>query len=572
MTTIAPDAPRLDLAAAAHPSGVHLRPYQEDAVTAILQAPAGGNRRPLIEVATGGGKTVIFAEAARRMGGRTVIIAHRGELLDQAIDKLQDVWPGVDVGRVQAGTDQADRQVVVASVQTLLNERRVDGILRHGAPGLVVVDEAHHAGAISYVKALRRLGCFTEDGPVTLGVTATPPTKDRHLARVFPRIVYRKGIGELIDEGYLVDPVGLQVKLRIDLNQVRTGSGGDYQTGALGDALTEVDAPGAAIGAYQQAAEGRKAVMFVPTVALAMATAERFREAGVPAEWISGEWGREDRAHLYRRLRTGETRVVVNAMLLTEGFDEPSVDCVIVARPTKSATLYRQMVGRGLRLYPGKTDCLVIDLVGAARENSLHGIGNMMDVPPGVIDGRTSLRKAAREQRAREAAEVARREAHEVLVERIDVAARFAWVNFPWRNPRQEDAPERTVFALNLGDRRGYLCMVPREVDDGHGGTREVWRVGVVTRDGAVTRLADDLSMEYAQGVAEDHARRVGADRINGKQAQWRAMHHSSRPGAVGTARNVGVRVERDWTAGQVADALTSRFARWALDAAARRG
>ena len=260
-------------------SALTLRPYQQEAITAIERSLERGVRRPLIVLPTGCGKTLAFAALIARRGGSALVLAHRDELLRQAAAKiaLADPTLGLGVGFVAAQRDDVGAPVVVGSVQTLAQTRRLARLPRQF--DTVVVDEAHHASARSYRKILAHL----EPSPLILGVTATPQRSDGQLlGEVWEEIVYQRGIAEMIRAGYLADVRGIRVGLeQVDLDKVAQ-SGGDYQPEALGQALEQAAAPQHVLAAYQAHASDRTAVVFVPTVALAHRMASVFQTAGIP--------------------------------------------------------------------------------------------------------------------------------------------------------------------------------------------------------------------------------------------------------------------------------------------------
>ena len=346
------------------------RPYQYEAVAALLAAAARGVQRPLLVLPTGTGKTIVFALLVQRRGGRSLILAHRDELIQQAVDKLRLVDPTLPLGVVQATRDEHTAPTVVASVQTLSRRTRLTRVVPDFQT--IVIDEAHHAPAPTYRRILDYCRAWRPDGPLVVGVTATPERGDRHsLREVFDRIVYQKTLLEMMQAGYLVDLRALQVLLQADFDALRT-SHGDFVEAELESLLLAANAPAQVLAAFQAHAADRKALLFTPTVALAYAMADTFRTAGIPAEALDGTTPLATRRAILQRLHTGETRVVANCAVLTEGFDEPSVDCIIVARPTQSALLYQQMLGRGTRTYPGKTDCLLLDVVGVSTRHTLY--------------------------------------------------------------------------------------------------------------------------------------------------------------------------------------------------------
>jgi superfamily II DNA or RNA helicase len=362
-------------------SEVILRDYQREAVTAAERGWADGIQRGAEVLPTGSGKTVVLAKVAANAlregrAKRVLLLAHRDELLRQAVKDIHDVAPGLRVGVVKAGENQVGAPIVVASVQTLAHERRraqLRGV------GLVIVDECHHATADTYRAVLEHYGCFTPGGTPALGLTATMSRGDGvGLGEVWQSIVYERDIKYMITRGFLVPPRGIRVRVEdFDLSKVRK-TGGDYSEGQLGEALAASMAPERIVDAYTEHAKGRPTLLFVPTVELAALMAERFNGAGVSAAMISGETAAGVRKATLRDFTAGRISVLVNCMILTEGTNLPAASCVIIARPTMHAGLYIQMVGRVLRTFPGKTDALVIDVVGASERHALAGLLDLM--------------------------------------------------------------------------------------------------------------------------------------------------------------------------------------------------
>jgi superfamily II DNA or RNA helicase len=217
----------------------------------------------------------------------------------------------------------------------------------------IVIDEAHHAPAPTYRRILDYCRVWRADGPLVVGVTATPERGDRHsLRQVFDRIVYQKTLLEMMQVGYLVDLRAIQVLLQADFDALRTQDG-DFVDAELETLLLAANAPTQVLAAFQAHAADRKALLFTPTVALAYAMAATFRTAGIPAEALDGTTPVPTRRAILQRLHSGATRVVANCAVLTEGFDEPSVDCIIVARPTQSALLYQECPALSTDAGPG---------------------------------------------------------------------------------------------------------------------------------------------------------------------------------------------------------------------------
>jgi len=360
---------------------VILRDYQNEAVKEVRTAWETGTQRPAVVLPTGSGKTVPIAELARLAldegtASRVLVLAHRDELLRQAKEEIHSVAPHLRVGVVKADENGVGAPVVVGSVQTLRHEAR-RGLLR--GVGLVVVDECHHATAPSYRTILDHFGCFTEGGAKAVGFTATMSRGDGvGLREVWQSVVYERDIRYMITRKFLVPPRGIHVRVEdLDLSKVRK-SAGDFSEGQLGDALAASLAPERIVDAYREHALGRPSLLFVPTVEFAELMVERFTTAGVTARIVHGQQVPVvRRAHL-DAFKAGRVDVLVNCMVLTEGTNLPMASCVIIARPTTHVGLYVQMVGRVLRTFPGKTDAIVLDVVGVSQRHALVGLTDLM--------------------------------------------------------------------------------------------------------------------------------------------------------------------------------------------------
>lgn len=340
---------------------MNLRAYQHMALTEIDQG-FGEFDRQLGILPTGGGKTILFSKlAAARQPERALILAHREELISQAVDKLR-TSTGIEA-QIEMGDERAslDAPVVVASVQTLMREKRRERWPRDHF-GLVVVDEAHHTLADSY---LGTLGHFHDHAQV-LGVTATPDRGDKkNLGRYYQNIACEVTLLDLIKQGWL-SPIRVKtVPLEVDLRGVRT-SHGDYSADDLGHALEPYLERIADVLVEHR---HRKTIVFLPFIGISKRFAGLCRDRGLLAEHVDGQTS--ERAATLERFKRDETRVLCNAMLLTEGYDEPSIDCVVCLRPTKVRALYSQIIGRGTRICPGKDHLLVLDFLWQSGEHSL---------------------------------------------------------------------------------------------------------------------------------------------------------------------------------------------------------
>ncbi|MEZ6185675.1 MAG: DEAD/DEAH box helicase [Planctomycetota bacterium] len=376
--------------------GPTLRPYQRDAVQAVIAARKRGVRRQVVCLPTGAGKTVIFSHLARIAKRPVLVLAHRAELLEQARDKLGRALGDASL----VGIEQAERsappgvKVVVASLRSL-HDARLARVLAERRFGLVIYDECHHAVAEDNQRVLRTLGAFDPAWEGTLlGFTATPVRADGvGLDRVFEEIVYRRGLTAMIEDGFLVDVRGFRIATAADLTQLKQGQL-DFVVDELAEAV-DVEGRNALVArSIQELARDRRTLAFCVTVAHAYRLAEALRAVGVPTGVVHGEQKPDDRAEVLRLFRRGELAAVTNVGVLTEGFDDPEVSCVAMARPTRSSGLYAQCVGRGMRPAPGKADCLVLDFVDVSSV-PLETLPTLFGLPRQVdFEGRSASEAA----------------------------------------------------------------------------------------------------------------------------------------------------------------------------------
>ena len=344
---------------------MELRPYQETARQNIHRQWDSGVQRTLLVLPTGTGKTIVFAAVTEdevRAGNRVLILAHRGELLTQAADKIQrSTGLASALEKAENSCLGSWYRVVVGSVQSLQRPQRLEQF-PHDYFGTIVIDEAHHAVTDGY----RRILDWFPAAHV-LGVTATPDRGDlRNLGEVFDSLAYEYKLTDAIREGFLCRIMAQTIPLQLDISTVGM-SGGDYAVGELGGALDPyLDRIAAEMARY---CKGRKTVVFLPLIK----TSQKFRDIlnahGFCAAEVNGQ--SDDRAEVLADFDAGKYNVLCNSMLLTEGWDCPSVDCVVVLRPTKVRSLYSQMVGRGTRLSPGKKDLLLLDFLWLTDRHEL---------------------------------------------------------------------------------------------------------------------------------------------------------------------------------------------------------
>lgn len=357
-----------------------LRPYQTEALEAVLSSEAKGISKQLIVLPTGSGKTVIFSHLPmiRKESTPMLVIAHRAELLHQAKNKIQQMNPNLIVEIEQAQNIAGKVDVVVASVPTMgrANSDRIEKFSKDYFK-TIIIDEAHHAAAPTY----RRIVDYFQPN-LLLGVTATPQRSDStRLIDVFQEIVYYKTIEDLIKQGWLTRLVGYRIKTETDLTEIEV-SDGDFVQSQLQDAVNNPKRNASIVAAYQEICKERKTLVFAAGVQHAKDLALSFTKNSIVTEVILGETPDEERSTILQKFRNNEIKVLINVGVLTEGFDEPSVQAIILARPTKSTLLYTQVVGRGTRLDEGKDNCLIIDISDTTKGKKPIGLPTLLGLPP----------------------------------------------------------------------------------------------------------------------------------------------------------------------------------------------
>jgi superfamily II DNA or RNA helicase len=496
-----------------------LRDYQREALDSLRTAWGIGQiLRAAVVLPTGLGKTVIFAELCReavREGRKPVILVHREELAQQAADKLRTVDPTLTVGIVKAERDELDADVLVCSVPTLARSPRIERVVRSLPPAdrrLIVVDECHHSAAATWVRVLRDLGSFT--AAPTAGFTATLSREDsKHLGDVWEKVVYTRDILYGIRRGFLTDVRGLQITVEdLDLSTVAK-SRGDYQEGALGEAMLRSDAGTIIADAVKEHAPDRPSVLFAPTVQTTKVFAEDLNEAGVRTEVITGETPNDERRAIFKRHATGETQVLSNCMVLTEGWDAPHTSCAIIARPTQASGLYVQMVGRVLRPFPGKPDALVLDVVGVTNRHALATIATLTKSKVVVEDGETLAEAAARAEAEQKAIEQGKpadavRAAGELAAIEVDLfhGSSSVWLQTyagTWFIPTKD-----WTFFLWPQNGSGLWNL----------GRKPTWRNRQAGRGGWIR---EGLEIGYAMAIGEAEAAEVDPS-VSQKSASWR--------------------------------------------------
>lgn len=563
-----------------------LREYQEEARGAAHKQYAEGIQRTAISLPTGTGKSTVLAQVMideHDAGGAPMAVAHRGELLTQITDAL--VALGVarrDVGRIQGDTDDRGRPFTVAMTQTLRMERRRARIRRK--PSLVVLDEGHRAVNPSNMAIFGWAGCFLPDGARALGMSATLSRKG--LGDVWQSVAYHRDIQWAVDAGHLVPPRGKAVVIEsMDLEHAKTkgtDEGTDYTDASLGEMV--VQGADEIVAAWIREGGNRLTAAFVPTVEAAQELHAAFVRAGVPAGYVVGDTSTAQRGDaergtgLYGDLAAGRIRVLIGVMVMTEGWDCPPVSCILMCRPTRLETLFIQMIGRGLRpalaarwaglLGQDKSDCLVLDAVGASRHNRLVTLPDIS--PSAPYDDSELPEPECRRCHYVESECVCPPEALERDPDggrrRLEGPAQYEDVDLFTHSRLTWLFTHAGHRFIPVGDQLAVIW--PDHDDDGN--PLETWSAGHCNAKGLRQGdwFGEGLTLEDAFVRAEDYVRRhPGFGTLGGaKDASWRQGQKRPTPAQLQLARKVGVFEPERYTKGALGDLISIQYASRRLD------
>jgi len=461
---------------------IALRDYQIEAINAVTVSFLEGIRRQLIILPTGSGKTIIMAALAMQLNKKTLLIAHREELISQAVDKFRLVWPGVSIGVCMADRDEIHHQIVVGSVQSCCRPKRLERLKEQGFE-LMMIDEAHHSSADSYQNVINDLGFGSESKKLLIGVTATPQRADSQgLGSTFDKITFSRSIGTMIKAGYLSPVVGRKILTNLTFQRIAT-SGGDFAISDLAEAMNTPERNKFIVEKFKNYAIRRKAIAFCCDVQHCKDLSDVFNSHGIKSGAVWGDMATEDRQRTLEELKQGKIQVATSCGILTEGYDEPSLNAIIMARPTKSSGLFTQCIGRGLRLWPGKSDCLVLDFTD--RHNNLDTIMSLSSVLPEAMH----ISEDAVPQQT-EGDRTHKIEVLHDLDEEFDIlgATRFIWTSIG------DDE-----WSL-IDDNKREIVMYPS-----NGGHAAI----LYYPDGTSRHIVEKpLPLDYCSGVCEDFARR----------------------------------------------------------------
>lgn len=570
---------------------ITLRPYQQECVSKVvsqfrtfcdflnshsreeitasetLQRELKQLQTALVVLPTGGGKTVIFAFIeieirkifeSNQKSLSTLILAHRQELLKQARDKYHMIDPTQLIGLVGNGIHEYGAPVTVASVATVSQKNHLKN-LKNFNYGLVIVDESHHVVAAGYQAVLDVL-----PWSFRLYVTATPDRLDGKPV-IDHTPIFETYITNMVREGYLTNIVPILVRTKTKLDQIKT-TAGDYNEHDLEIAIDNPERNRRIIKAYQEHASGRPLLCFGITVKHAENIAQTFKEAGIQVEVISGKMTSEERVRTLQAFESGKLQGLVNCNVLTEGYDHPATSCIILARPTKSRALMVQQIGRGLRLAPGKSDCIILDITDNILNHRLQPVTLSQAIGKDLRDKESLLDMLEREEeekrRAIESDDPKERKIRQEQRDKdlvLNILQKFDWK----RN-------ERGYYVVEIGLLKHRIALIPAKDAPG------MWQVGA--------RLAPayelqwwskrPLTLDWAQNFAESQALKIQADpkavRLVDRTASWRALPASPEQIAKLDKWHIAYPTDEEgnctWTKGEASDAIERKleqFKKW---------
>lgn len=397
-------------------SQLSLRDYQQQTLDSVNAAFGNGVNKQVAVLATGLGKTIIFShlisQRIEKHGKKALIIAHREELLLQARDKLLTINPTLKVGieKAESNADHTSDEVVIASVATIgkTDSKRLKAF-NPKEYSTVIVDEAHHASATTYKNIFQHFGILKNTSHdwnkeiLFLGVTATPNRNDnKGIDEIFDDVVYRYDIVDGIQNGWLSRIRALRIDTTTDISKVKELAG-DFNNNELASTINNEERNDLIVKTYKDIADQKQTLIFAADVAHTLALHKLFTRVGIKASYVLGTTEKEMREELLRKFANKEIQVMINAMVLTEGYDNASIEYVFMARPTQSGILYQQMIGRGTRLYKDKEYLMIVDFVDNTISNSLKTSATLLGIDDKInFQGEDLLQKKGEIEKLRE--------------------------------------------------------------------------------------------------------------------------------------------------------------------------
>lgn len=346
---------------------IKLRDYQLECLDALKTSDNNSN---LVVLPTGSGKTIIFLSYLIQTNKKALILVHTLDLVKQTYEVLKNLKPDFKFQILNKKTKIDENQIIISTIQSVSMGKTLERLKENEFEALII-DEAHHALSNSYLKIIHEMK-FNDENKILIGFTATPVRGDgQSLSKVFKNEVYRKEIFEMIEKNILTDVIGYRIKTGVDLKGVRTKFG-DFAQYELTAVVNTIERNELAVKSYEKICKDKKTLIFCVDIQHSEDLANIFRENGIHCEAVHGKLDKIKRDKLIEDFKSGKIKVLTNCQLLTEGFDCPSIESLIMARPTRSLALYLQMLGRGLRIFPTKKECILVELT----DNS-HSIYNL---------------------------------------------------------------------------------------------------------------------------------------------------------------------------------------------------
>lgn len=429
---------------------IQLRDYQKEAIDIIMQC----KNRGLIVLPTGSGKTIIFSKISSLIKNRVLIVVPSTELREQTIDKLKMIDSSLDIGSVQAQLDEVDSKIIVSTRQSLTHKKsnRIERMLQNGDFELVIFDEIHQA--VGQVKKI--INKINKNAKI-LGFTATPFNIE--LFDIFPEIIYQKTLLDMIMKDYLIEPKALMITTNTNISNVKTVAG-EFNQKQLEQVVNNEERNKLIVEAYKKYASDRKStIVFATGIDHSRALSEIFNEYGIYCKSIDSTLEKEDREKILQEFKSGKLPVLCNCNILSTGFDHPPIDCIMFCRPTKSKTLYVQILGRGLRVSPetNKENCLVIDFNDITKKHDLMSISDVFNV--NIKSGKTlkeAIKEFQQEQKEQEILEEQRRKEIELHAKEIkllnkQLKERFSEAYYDWFRV------DNFTYALSINSDNHYV-------------------------------------------------------------------------------------------------------------------
>lgn len=542
---------------------IELFPDQQEALDAVLAAfhkqPVGG--KVLVVAPTAWGKTIWFSaliHTLARVGicKPVLIIAHRDELLDQAREKYQMFDPTAVIGKVGGGVHEYGAPITVAGIDTISGERHLKNLHKFGY-GLVIWDECHHCRAPKYEKVRTAL-----PDAFHVGVTATPDRLDgKSLEPLFGLPVFSMKIQEAVQRKRLCNVRGIAIKTETNLDDIKStrNSDGDidFNQRELEEAVDNEARNKLVAKKYLEHAKGRKFICFCVSIEHAESLTYTFNDIGVNTAVIKGSTTRQERHQFYHDIRTGKLDGLCSVLVLTEGFDLPAINCVIMARPTQSRALYTQMVGRGFRLSPGKRDCLIVDLTDNSFRLRLSPQNLRKTLDINLQPDETLLDALEREEN-----EKTERDAQDKrkLIRKLN-ERRTKDVEFdPFALPEWKEKPNG-IFVLEVGFEKHRIALVPSKGDTG---LYEV-QARLAPHFDAGQKWSGPQPIDYAMQLAEKRARMLIAEpdkkKLIDKNASWRNKPFDPESKQAGMLKRYKIESWEGMTKGEASDLIDARMA-----------